>query len=82
MITKSVVKTTLNVLNQCDGYPLAEKTLFIQTNIELDAMAVSTSELKEHLVHCKSKGWVDYMVDEIDGSKKWFITDAGKVVRA
>ena len=82
MIEKLIIKTILNVLLQCDGYPLAEKTLFIQTNVELSAKAVGTSELKEHLVYCKSKGWIDYIVDDIDGTKTWFITPAGKVVRS
>lgn len=81
MIQKLVIKAILDILYQCSGYPLAENALFMQVNMELDAMAVSTADLKTHLNHCKDKGWIDYQVDEMDQTDKWFITPRGKVVR-
>ena len=81
-INKVIIITILNVLYQCDGHMIPEKTLFIQVNIELDGMAVGTSELKEHLNHCADKGWAEFKTDQIDRSRKWFITDDGKVVRS
>ncbi len=81
MIQPIVNKTLLNILNDCNGNPLGETTLFNFVNMQLDAMAVSTAELRAHLTHCKDKGWVDYTVDNFDGADKWFITPRGKVAR-
>ena len=44
-------------------------------------MTVQTmAALREHLQYSKDKGWVDYLVSEIDRAKKWFITPEGKVI--
>lgn len=82
MIQKPVIKTILDILYQCGGNQLAENTLFTYVNMELDAMAVSTGDLKTHLNHCKDKGWIDYNTDPLSGPDKWFLTERGKVVRA
>jgi len=82
MITETINRAILDVLSQCSGYPLKEKSLFNQVNIELDAMAVSTPELKEHLQYCKGKDWIDYEHDDMSGQDKWFITARGKVARS
>lgn len=78
-IDSEIVTGILRVLNSCGGYPVPENLLFTQYNssqITVQTMAA----LREHLQHSKDKGWVDYFVDQIDRSKKWFITPEGKVL--
>jgi len=81
MINETINRTILDVLHQCQGYPLKQQSLFNQVNIQLDAFAVSNPELKDHLLFCQSKGWIDYEADALSGQDKWFITERGKVVR-
>lgn len=81
MIKKPVINSILNVLHECNGNPIGEAALFNFTNMKLDAMAATSDEIKANLQHCKTKGWIDYIVDDY-GETKWFITDAGKVVRS
>jgi len=40
----------------------------------------SQATLRLHLQHAKDKGWADYLCDEFDRAKKWFITPEGKAV--
>jgi hypothetical protein len=80
MITKTVLLTVLRVLSNMSGLPLAQETLFTETNVKLSGMAVGHAELTEHLVHAKEKGWIDYTVDPVDSSKRWHITEAGKAL--
>lgn len=82
MIKPAVTKSILAVLSECNGNAIGEEALFNFTNMKLDAMAVSTAELKEHLVHCKDKGWADYHIDPMSGPDRWFITERGKVVHS
>lgn len=81
MINETINRAILDVLYQCSGYPLKEQSLFTQVNVQLDALAVSTVDLKEHLQYCKGKDWIDYQHDDMSGQDKWFITERGKVVR-
>ncbi len=80
MIIDSEITTgILRVLASCGGYPVRENMLYTQYNSTV--MTVQTmAALREHLQHAKGKGWVDFIVDEIDRSQKWFITPEGKVL--
>ena len=78
-IDSEIVIGILRVLKSCGGYPMRENLLFTEYNST--AMTVQTmSAIREHLQHAKDKGWTDFIVDEIDRSKKWFITTEGKVL--
>ena len=79
MIDAEITTDLLRVLQSCGGIPVRESVIFAQFNSS--AMTVQTmADLREHLQHSKDKGWVDFIVDEIDRSKKWFITTEGKVL--
>ncbi len=79
ILDSEVVTGLLRVLRSCGCYPVREDILHTQYNSS--AMTVQTmAVLREHLQHAKDKGWVDFMVDEIDRSKKWYITNEGKVL--
>jgi len=79
MIDSEITTELLRVLRSCGGNPLREDILHTQYNIS--AITIQTmAALLEHLQHAADKGWVDYVVDEIDREKKWFITPAGKAV--
>jgi len=74
-----VITNLLRVLNSCGSYPVREDIIYTQFNSS--SMTVQTmATLREHLQHCKDKGWIDYIVSEIDRAKKWFITPEGKVI--
>lgn len=77
MIDKATTIAILSVLQQCSGYALPEETLYRQLNISLPK-PVTMQWMREHLQHTKDRGWSAFSVDEIDGSQKWVITDAGK----
>ena len=79
IIDAEIITNLLRVLNSCGSYPVREDIIYTQYNST--AMTVQTmAALREHLQHCKDKGWVDYIVSEIDRAKKWFITEEGKVI--
>lgn len=81
LIDSEITTGILRVLQSCGGYPVRENMLYTQYNSA--NMTVQTmAALREHLQHAKDKGWVDYIVDEIDRAKKWFITSEGKVLLA
>jgi hypothetical protein len=81
IVDSEIVSTLLRTLNSCGGIPLREDFVFTQYNVT--AMTVQTmAALREHLEHCRSKGWCDYLVDEVDRARKWFILEAGKVLLA
>jgi len=82
MITEAVNRAILDVLYACGSYQLKEETLCIMVNMKLDALAVSSSELKEHLQFCKGKDWIDYEFADMSQTRKWWIKPAGKVVRS
>ena len=81
MIGTETMTGLLRVLQSCGGIPVRESVIFAQFNgvtVTVQPMHV----IREHLQHAKDKGWVDYIVDEIDRVKKWFITPEGKVLLA
>jgi hypothetical protein len=80
IVDSEIVTNLLRVLNSFGTCPAREDIIFIQYN--QSSMTVQTmSSLREHLQHCKDKGWVDYIVDALDSkTRKWFITSEGKVV--
>jgi hypothetical protein len=81
MIDAETMLGLLRTLHSCGGIPVREHLLYTQYNAA--APGVRTMEcLREHLVHARDKGWIDYVVDEIDHAKKWFILEAGKALLA
>ncbi len=80
MTDKLTCQSILTILYQCSGYPLAEPSLHVQVNNDLDARAVSSASLAEQLQFCRDRGWIKFDVDDYD-VKKWFITDSGNVAR-
>ena len=79
LIDSEITIGILRVLRSCGGYAVREDLIYVQYNST--AMTVQTmAALREHLQHAKDKGWADFIVDEIDRSKKWFITPEGKVL--
>lgn len=80
-IDSEIMTTLLRELHSNGGIPVRENLIFTQYNCS--AMTVQTqATLREHLNHAKDKGWADYIVDDFDRSKKWFITPEGKAVLA
>ncbi|MCX6994151.1 MAG: hypothetical protein NT011_13555 [Kiritimatiellaeota bacterium] len=78
MIDTETMTGLLRVLQSCGGIPVRENVIFGQFNSA--AVSVQTmSTIREHLMRAYDKGWVDYLVDEDDKAKKWWITQAGKV---
>lgn len=76
-----IVTGLLRTLHTCGGIPLRED--FVMTQYNVMAITVQPmAALREHLEHCRSKGWCDYVVDEVDRARKWFILDAGKALLA
>jgi hypothetical protein len=80
IVDTEIIQNILRVLNSFGTCPAREDIIFIQYN--QSAITVQTmAALRDHLQHCKDKGWVDYIVDSIDSKiKKWFITQEGKVI--
>jgi len=79
IVDSEIVSNLLRVLNSFGSCAAREDIIFIQYN--QSAMTVQRMDsLREHLQHCKDKGWVDYIVDPINSAKKWFITQDGKVI--
>ncbi len=80
IVDSEIITNLLRVFNSCGSYPIREDILYTQYNST--AMTVQTmAALREHLQHCKDKGWVDYIVDALDSkTRKWFITSEGKVI--
>ena len=81
MIELDTMTRLLTVLNSMGGYPARESVIYGQFNASQPDVQTMTS-LREHLQHAKDKGWTDYIVDEIDRAKKWFITPEGKTLLA
>ncbi len=76
-IDTETMTNLLRVLQSCNGIPMRENLVFTQFNIS--APTVQTmSTLREHLMRAYDKGWADYLVDEDDKAKKWWITLSGK----
>jgi hypothetical protein len=79
MIDSETMTGLLRVLQSCGGIPVRESVIFGQYNAS--ATTVQTmAAIREHLQHAKDKGWADYIVDEIDRARKWFITAEGKAL--
>lgn len=81
MIELQTMTRLLTVLNSMGGYPARESVIYGQFNASQPDVQTMAS-LREHLQHAKDKGWTDYIVDEIDRAKKWFITPEGKALLA
>lgn len=81
MIEQETMLGVLRVLASVGGYPCRENVIYGQFN-SAQPNVQTMATLREHLEHAKSKDWVDYLVDEIDHAKKWYITPAGKVILA
>ena len=81
LIDAEIMTTLLRDLHSNGGIPVRENLIITQYN--MSAMTVqSQAALREHLSQAKDKGWVDYIVDEIDRARKWFITAEGKALLA
>lgn len=80
IVDTEIVSNLLRILNSFGSCAAREDILHIQYN--QSAMTVATmAQIREHLQHCKDKGWVDYIVDPLDSkTRKWFITQDGKVI--
>lgn len=80
IVDTEIVSNLLRILNAFGSCPAREDIIFIQYN--QSTMTVQTMvALREHLQHCKDKGWIDYLVDPLDSkTRKWFITQEGKVI--
>lgn len=78
LIDAETMTGLLRILQSCGGIPVCENLVFTQFN--MSAPTVQTmAVIREHLMRAYDKGWVDYLVDEDDKAKKWWITQAGKV---
>jgi len=81
MIEIETMTRLLGVLNSMGGYPARENVIYGQFNASQPGVQTMAT-IREHLQHAKDKGWVDYIVDEIDRANKWFITPEGKAILA
>lgn len=79
MIEHETMTSLLSVLSSMGGYPARESVIYAHVNAgQPDVKTLAC--IREHLAHARAKGWADYIVDEIDHGKKWFIRPEGRAL--
>ncbi len=80
-IDRELVMDTLRVLKRSGEYLYPLDVLYTAVNgSRIDPVQLST--FKDHVAHAEEKGWMEYRVDRIDGTKRWYITTAGETALA